>query len=119
MPRELVSRNTRTKTITNAVRATTPTFNCDHRTFSRSAMLYPLLHELRDVWIGRCFQPVLVALEDQPAFAQNHKSGSRGSPRPVTCRLQTPLFRIVAEIRDQVPVLISVRNHERCRVADI
>src|SRR5262249_38292123 len=76
MPLELVRRNTRTKTMTNAVSASPPTFNCDQRTFARSAIiLFPLLHELANVRIRRRFQPVLVALEDQPAFAQDHENG--------------------------------------------
>jgi hypothetical protein len=50
--------------------------------------------------------------KDQPAFPKHHESGPHGPPRPVTSRLQPPLFRIVAEIRHQIPVLIAVRHQQ-------
>src|SRR5262245_53350166 len=104
--------------MTNAVIASTPTFNCDHRTFARSAMiLFPLFHELANVRIARRFQPVLVALEDQPAFAQDHEDGPRALPG--TRRHKTPLFRIVAEISNQVPILVTVGHHECGGVTDV
>src|SRR4051812_36163730 len=103
----------------NAVRPTTPTFNCDQRTFSRSGILHPLLHELRYVWIGRRFQPVLVTLKNQPAFAQDHKFGARAPACPVWSRLESSLFRIVAEIRDKIAVLITMRHHQRGCVTEI
>ena len=81
--------------------------------------LTPLLHELRNVRIVRGFQPVLVALEDQPAFLHHHESGSCRLARPVSRRLQTPLFRIVAEIRHQVPILVPVGHHQGGGVADV
>src|SRR3954463_10667496 len=107
------------KMMMNAARATIPTFNCDQRTFPRSGILNPLFHELRYIWISGRFQPVLVTLEDQPAFAQDHKSSPRALPRPVMGSLQTALFRIVAKIRDQIPVLIPMRDHQRGGMPEI
>ena len=120
MPRELVSRNTRTNTMTNAVRATTPTFSCDHRTFSRSAIVYTRCFTNFDIYgsvdaSSRSWSPSKISRPSR----KHHEGGPRAPPRPVTCRLQTPLFRIVAEIRDQVPVLIAMRHHQRGGVADI
>src|SRR6185503_804715 len=104
---ELVSRNTRTNRMMNAESPTIPILSCAQRTLLRSGMLlFPVLHELCDVGIRRGLQPVLIAFENQPAIFHHHENGSRVAARPVASGLQAPMFRIVAEICDQVSVLV-------------
>src|SRR5471032_2952652 len=119
-PVEPVSRKISTARIVNADSPTTPTLNCDHRTLLRSAMsLHSLLHELGDIGVLRRLKLVLAAFENQPAFLQHHECGARVPSGPVTNRLKTPLFRIVAEIGDEIPVLIPVRDHQGSSLAHV
>src|ERR1700691_2495001 len=117
-----VNRKISTPRITMAAKATTPTFSCDQRTLLRSGMLlFPMLHELRNIRILGRLQLCLRPFEDQTALAQDHKNGAwRGdslaallAASMVAGPLQSAILRIVAEICNQIAVLITIGHDER------
>src|SRR5579883_1894064 len=104
----------------HAVSAITPIFSCAQRTLPLSGILgFPLPYKFADVGIGRTFQPVLIAFEDQPALAHDHENRLGALPGPVFNSIQASLFRIVAEIRNEISVLIAVGHHQRGGMAEI